>query len=364
MVQETAVATVKQAVAPISPARAEPLVITREYVDQQKRSLALLQGMVKDILVEGRDYGRVPGTPQFLWDPGASQIFGGFNVFPGHRRIISHIEDGTKISIVLEVPLIQRHTGTEVGSGIGASSNEESKHKYRWIKEDELGLWGYTSETTTSLRTRVEDGVTKYRIPNPDRGELLNVCVKQASKRAEVDGAEALPGVSSTLRELFDPKRQWQGSGKKGKGEPIDPDSPRWTKYWGEVRALGIVTPTGSPDHDRACKMLGVATMHDWLSKGKSLDEATKALAEKVAKPTAAPEVHRRDPATVTEGEVDSGNSLVAICLDCFGWQPATVWSEANYAHQRNFEESGVETAWQVFLRLWNFYKDQQKSAG
>lgn len=355
MVGERAVAIAEQAVVPVSPARAEPLVITREYVDQQKRSLALLQDMVKDILVEGRDYGRVPGTPQFLWDPGANQIFGGFNVFPGHRRIISHIEDGTKISIVVEVPLIQRHTGVEVGSGIGASSNEESKHKYRWTKEDELGLWGYTGDTATSLRAKVEDGVKKYRIPNPDRGELLNVCVKQASKRAEVDGAESLPGVSSTLRELFDPRKsQWKAGGKKGKEKPIDDDSPRWTKFWGEVRALGIVTESGTPDSARVHQLLGVVSMKNWLESGRSLDEATKTLAEKV-------KAERRDPTSVKEKDVPDGAALETVMLECFAWAPERVWSEANYTSRKNFEEARVESAWQLFLRLRGIYKDQHK---
>ncbi len=356
MVQETAVVAVKEtAVAPISPAKAEPLVITREYVDQQKRSLALLQDMVKDILVEGRDYGRVPGTPQFLWDPGANQIFGGFNVFPSHRRIISHIEDGPKISIIVEVPLIQRHTGAEVGSGIGASSNEESKHKYRWIKEGEIGLWGYTDDTATSLRTRVEEGVKKYRIPNPDRGELLNVVIKQASKRAEVDGAESLPGVSSTLRELFDPKKsQWKAGGKKGKEQPIDDASPRWTKFWGEVRALGLVTESGTPDSARVHSMLKVSSMKDWLSSGRSLDDATRALGELV-------KAQRRDPAGVKQKDVPDVEALETVMEQCFGWAPERVWSEANYTSRNNFEEAGVETAWQLFLRLWDVYKDQHK---
>jgi len=355
MVEERAMAIAEKAVVPVSPARAEPLMITREYVDQQKRSLALLQDMVKDILVEGRDYGRVPGTPQFLWDPGANQIFGGFNVFPGHRRIISHIEDGTKISIVVEVPLIQRHTGVEVGSGIGASSNEETKHKYRWVKEDELGLWGYTGDTATSLRTKVEDGGKKYRIPNPDRGELLNVVIKQASKRAEVDGAEALPGVSSTLRELFDPRKsQGKAGGKKGKEEPIDDNSPRWTKFWGEIRALGIVTDSGTPDSARVHSMLKVSSMKDWLSSGRSLDDATRALGELV-------KTQRRDPTSVKEKDVPDGEALENVMLGCFGWAPERVWSEANYPSRKNFEEAGVETAWQLFLSLWDVYKDQQK---
>lgn len=340
MVEETAVATVEQAVEPVSPARAEPLVVTQEYVNQQIKSLELLHQLTKDVLVDGRDYGRVPGTQQFLWDPGANQLFGAFNVFPGHRRIISHIDDGIKISLIIEVPLIQRNTGAEVGSGIGASSTEETKHKYRWEENPEV--WGYSENEIKTLKTKVEDSVTKYRIRNPEHAELLNVCVKQASKRAEVDGAESLPGVASTLRELFGRKRE-----KKGKepSEEMDDASPRWTKFWGEVRALGITTESGTPDSARVHQMLAVVSMKDWLKAGRSLDEAIKALALKLKS-------QRRAPDKVKEEDIANGEAVEAVMEQCYGWEPARVWAEANYANCKNFEEAGVETAWAVFCRL------------
>lgn len=350
MVEERAVAIAEQAVAPVSPARAEPLVVTPEFVNQQIKSLALLQQLTKDVLEDGRDYGRVPGTQQFLWDPGANQIFGAFNVFPGRRRILSHIDDGIKISVVLEVPLIQRATGAEVGSGIGASTTQETKHKYRWVDNPEI--WGYPEEAIKTLRTREGDKGTEYRIPNPEHAELLNVCIKQASKRAEVDGAESLPGVSSALRELFGQKR-----GKKEdrgeKREETDETSPRWTKFWGEVRALGIITEAGTPDSARVHQMLAVASMKEWIKRGRSLDEAVQMLAEKVKS-------QRRDPDKVKEEDVSNGKALETVMGECFGWQPSKLWAEANYASRQNFEEAALETAWAVFCRLRDFIKSQE----
>ena len=35
----------------------QALIITPEYVQQQKQSLALLRALVADVLVKGRDYG-------------------------------------------------------------------------------------------------------------------------------------------------------------------------------------------------------------------------------------------------------------------------------------------------------------------
>ena len=353
MVQETAVAVTEQAVVPVSPARAEPLVVTQEYVNQQIKSLALLQQLTKDVLEEGRDYGRVPGTQQFLWDPGANQIFGAFNVFPGRRRILSHTDDATKISIVLEVPLIQRATGAEVGSGIGASTTQETKHKYRWVDNPEI--WGYPEEATKTLKTRAGDKGTEYRIPNPEHAELLNVCIKQASKRAEVDGAESLPAVSAALRELFGQTRGKRGD-KGEKREELDETSPRWTKFWGEVRALGITTEAGTPDSPRVHQMLAVSSMKDWIKKGRSLDDAVKALAEKLKS-----QPQRRDPDKVKEGDVPDGEALENVMLECFGWAPEQVWSEANYTSRKNFEEAGLETPWAVFQKLYAFVNQQSR---
>ncbi len=63
---------------PTLPHRPEPMV-TPQYIEQTKQSFALLRELVRDVLVRDRDYGRVPGMGDFLWDPGASQIIGSFN---------------------------------------------------------------------------------------------------------------------------------------------------------------------------------------------------------------------------------------------------------------------------------------------
>ncbi|MBA7713691.1 hypothetical protein ES703_122697 [subsurface metagenome] len=172
-----------------------------------------------------------------------------------------------------------------------------------------------------------------------------------------MDAAEALPGVSSTLRELFDPKKsQWKAGAKKGKEQPIDDDSPRWTKFWGEVRALGIVTEGGLPDTDRVHSMLKVSSMKDWLSSGRSLDDATRALGELV-------KTQRRDPTSVKEKDVPDGEALETVMEQCYGWGPPRIWSEANYADRKNFEDAGVETAWAVFCRLRDTIKQLNEPA-
>ena len=166
------------------PPSVAPPKITPETIQETKQSIALLQGMVKDILIRGVDYGRIPGTPQdSLWDPGASQILSSFNCYPGQRRILKLEDNEQKIVVCVEVPIISRATQREVGSGVGAASTLETKYKYRWVANPKE--WGYDDEALKTFRTKKgkdDEGnnTTVYRIPNPEHSELLNTIVKMA----------------------------------------------------------------------------------------------------------------------------------------------------------------------------------------
>lgn len=253
----------------------QALAISPEYVETTKRSLSLLRGLTKELLEPGRDYGRVPGIPiPFLWDPGASLIISGFNCHVGARRIMSLIQDGKKISVVVEVPILNNQSGLEVASGVGAASTLEVKHKYRWEKNPQD--FGYNDEAIATMKTKQSYGETVYRILNPEHDELLNTIVKIASKRGETDAAESLPGVASALRELFQPaaedNRATRGrTEQKAGNEQLNDDSPHWTAFWTQAKALGY-------DSTQAHKVLGVASMKDWLSKGHSLDDGIAVL--------------------------------------------------------------------------------------
>ncbi len=253
----------------------EALAVSPAYVQETTKSIALLQDMTRNLLKRGRDFGRTPGTASDgLWDPGASLIIAGFNCYVGQRRVLRLVDEEDKISVIVEVPIISRQTGKEVGTGVGAASTLETKYKYRWQYPSELKETGYTEEQITSLKTdKKHQG--RYRIDNPEHGELLNTLVKQASKRAEVDAAEALPGVASVLREMFDPRKQ-EGTQtpqaeKASKNDKGEYEGPTWQRFFGEIRRLGY---TDQEAHQK----LGVASFKDWLASGKSLEQAIEFL--------------------------------------------------------------------------------------
>ena len=239
--------------------------VNAHAIQEVKVQIHLLQNMVKDLLIKGVDYGRIPGTPSdSLWDPGASQIISAFSCYVGERRFLKFEDSDTKISVCVEVPLISRETGKAVATGVGAASTLETKYKYRWVKDP--GELGYIGEAMADLKTKSDGrGETLYRIPNPEYSELLNTIVKMASKRAEVDAAESLPGVASVLRQMF------SGVIAKGQPAPAQKANDTWTRFWGEVRRLGLT-------QEEAYIRLSVASMKEWLNSGHSIEEALDTL--------------------------------------------------------------------------------------
>ncbi|MBA7691082.1 hypothetical protein ES703_99620 [subsurface metagenome] len=281
--------------------------ITPASIEQTKQSIALLQGMVRDLLIRGVDYGRIPGTPaDSLWDPGASQIIGAFNCFPGERRILKFEDTDTKISLCLEVPIISRETGAVATTGVGAASTLETKYKYRWV-DDPLQC-GYDEESMKTLKTKKDGAKTLYRIPNPEHSELLNTIVKMASKRAEVDGAESLPGVGSVLRQMF------------SRGKLPAQEGPMWNRFWAEVNRLGLT-------EEEVHQKLHVASMKDWLSSGKSLDQALDILRER--------QPAERDPDTIK-----TFSDLYQACLEDFKLDRQAVWEKLNVSSQEEISDT------------------------
>lgn len=304
------------------------LEVSPQSIQETMQSIALLQNMVRNVLVRGIDYGHIPGTQgDSLWEPGSSRIIGSFHCYCGRRRIIKIEDSAEKIVVCVEVPIISRNLQVEVASGIGAASTLETKYKYRWVSEPQE--WGYDEEAVKTLRTKKgkEEGknVTLYRIPNPEHSELLNTIVKMASKRAEVDAAESLPGVSSVLRQMFSltQKTQEQYPG------------PRWQRFWGEVTKLGYT-------RDEVHTKFRVPSMHDWLAKGRSLDEALDILRSD-GSPDEKPEADlprkekerpqpnpNRDPESLKDIK-----DLLEACFADFGMQPTDVAKELGHSSTR-----------------------------
>jgi hypothetical protein len=261
------------------------LRVTKESVQDRRLELDLLQSMVRGVLKKGIDFGRIPGTPaDSLWEPGAMQIISAFNCYPGQRRILQLKDDLDKLVVIVEVPVISRTTQEVMATGVGAASTLETKYKYRWFNEADAKQIGYDDTALAALKQRQgRNDATEYRVPNPEHGELLNTILKMASKRAEVDAAESLPGVSSVLRQVFTEPQHTRNEAKDyTKREPVQDANTQagtynFTNFWGDIRKLGI-------DQTKAHELLDVASVKDWLvtNTGKTLKDALAAVREKL----------------------------------------------------------------------------------
>lgn len=297
----------------------QALELTDVAIEHIERNIKMAERLVVNVLEKDIDYGRTPGTSQDgLWDPGAAKIMAAFNCYPNHE-ILHHQDEDNIISWTIQANIINRETQLVVGTGVGAASTKETKYKYRWVYDPQN--YGYSEEEIKTFK--LKDG--KYRIPNPEYGELVNTLLQMAAKRAECDAVKSLPGVGSTLRKLF--------TGKKGEFEK---EKPNWQTFWGEVSALGL-------SEDDVHQLLGIKSMKDWLSKGKNLNDAVKTLAQKLAKgekpPSTQKEVSAEDvPWEESEGEkpkrdpesIKTGAELLRACFDDFNLQPDAVYAELN----------------------------------
>jgi hypothetical protein len=143
---------------PTRPALLRPIAAPKEIIEAQNEARA----MVHEALVDGRDFGKIPGTDKAtMLKPGAERVALGFgcyygtaeilesqidhdrevryvkkkkvwnNAFKGDKSYTNVEEPGTSLGLyryVVRVPIVERATGQVVGSGAGSCSSMESKY--------------------------------------------------------------------------------------------------------------------------------------------------------------------------------------------------------------------------------------------
>jgi hypothetical protein len=322
-----------------------PVEVTPESIAQVQKTLELLQKSIPGVLTPNIDYGHIPGVKGMsLFDSGAQSIINFFNSYAGQRSILHFRDDGEMVAICVEVQVVNRGSGLVIATGVGASSTEESKNKYRWV--DNPLDWGYSQEALDNwpkreIKPDEKSGKLQYRIKNPEHAELLNNILTMASKRAEVDAAKSLPGVGTALRLLFDGKLRpgpEAGAGAS-RNRPID-SIPDWNRFWGEVNKLGL-------KQDQVYTKLGVTAIHEWLKQGKTLDDALAILRAgtapgKADKPTPA-KTDKKYPT-----EVPDMGTLWKVCFELWGMQPADVVKELGYVAPKEISE----TPWDCYITI------------
>lgn len=215
-------------------------------VEQAVERKAQMNQFISKVLVDGEDYGKMPGGQQkkVLMKPGAEKLCSIFGLAP---RYVA--EQTTESWVGLEFdgePFFyyrykcQLYRGDRfMGEAVGSCNSWEAKYRYRWMSEDQLpegldkenfpkrggrktlfeflfafdkrettGQYGKPEEHWQMFEKAVADGkarranrttkkgeqtgweidvdTTLYRVPNPDSADTVNTCQKMAQKRALV----------------------------------------------------------------------------------------------------------------------------------------------------------------------------------
>lgn len=333
MVNEKAVSTVV--------AEPAPLKLSEAAIETIEHNIALAEKLIVEVLEPGVDYGTIPGVAGMsLWDPGSGKIFAAFNCYPAHQ-VIYHQEDDSLISWTIEARIIDRKNQDVVATGVGAASTKEPKYKYRWVPNPQH--YGFSPEEIKTFRFR--DG--KYRIPNPEYGELVNTLLQMAAKRAEGDAAKSLPGVGSALRKLFE--------GKVDRSKQPARKEPDWPGFWGKVGQRGL-------SEEQVHNLLGVTSVNDWIAEGFSLDQAIATIDDRLRKQResagAAPEQGKL--VDLTADDLPDFPTLLRIAFRRWNLQPPDVWKALGYA--RASEVPATLSAWDAYLTLKAIHEPEEKA--
>lgn len=194
----------------------EAFKISPAFIDATEHNLALLTDMVDRILVEGDDYGVLPGTKRLsLWKPGAATIAAGMGCHV--EATILHREIDPDRGFVLyehEARVYRNEDRLVVAYGQGACNNYEIKYRYRQSgrscpncsvesiipSQFDPGYYCFPKKGGCGDKfAEFDERITQQetgRVPNPDPLELANTILKMSEKRAGVDAVLALPGVA------------------------------------------------------------------------------------------------------------------------------------------------------------------------
>lgn len=265
-------------------AKVEPLAVvpttTRarimaEALKEDTEQRALLMQYVKRHMVDGVDFGTIPGTQKpTLLKPGAEKLTDLFRCTPGFE-LIEKLEDWEKglFHYTFRVRITSRDANTVLAEGYGSANSREGRYRWRnanrkcpqcgketifvsknpgegfycWKKK---GGCGVTFDSSDDRLTSQSEG----KVENDDIFTLVNTILKMAKKRALVDGAIALARCSDIftqdVEDLADnagpaadapPTRQ---SEKKKAQTTVN--AARANQIWEGARSIGV-TRKGFP---------------------------------------------------------------------------------------------------------------------
>ena len=181
-------------------------------LEELKQERGLMAAFFKDVMVEGHDYGIIPGTEKpTLFKPGAEKLTELYGYAPVVKDVPREVIDYATgfYRCVVTMQLISKQTGEIVAEGVGECNTREGRYFYRWVGDRQLppGL------DKTTLVSRERDGkfgkYKQYRLENDDPFTLWNTVLKMAKKRALVDATLSATRSSGLFSQSLEELNDW-----------------------------------------------------------------------------------------------------------------------------------------------------------
>jgi hypothetical protein len=168
-------------------------------IAQMQSRAALIRQVMANVLEEGKDYGRIPGTDKpTLFKPGAEKLCLTFSLTTA-APTVEDLSTSDAVRYRVSVP-IEAADGRVLAVGIGECSTDEEK--YRWRKpvcDEEF------DETPPELRRlkwfRGRDKPYQGQQLRTSPADLANTVLKMAHKRAFVGATLLATGASSVFNQ-------------------------------------------------------------------------------------------------------------------------------------------------------------------
>lgn len=229
----------------------ETLVSTQEMAARLadlKAKLGLVQKFFKEVMVEGQDYGVIPGTDKpSLLKAGAEKLCELYGFAPVVKNIEEEKDRETGFYRArVTVALIHRRTGTVVAEGVGEANTMEARYRYRWVPESKLPEGVDKSALYSEWR---QDRKTKkyyklYRLDNQDPWTLWNTVLKMAKKRALIDATLSATRSSGIFTQDAEDLEEWIqaaedfNASEYVNGQTVEPEPPKVPKPVGGKMAM------------------------------------------------------------------------------------------------------------------------------
>lgn len=192
-------------------------ILTREALASEMEQRQLLGQYVREQMVPGTDFGKIPGTGDrlVLLKPGAEKLVDLFRCTPKYTLIRIEEDFGRGFfNYIFRVRLYQRNAKAVLAEGYGSANSMEGRYRWReaqrkcpkcekptiFASKLEPGFYCWNKKGGCGAKFGPADqsilGQQAGRIENEDIASQANTILKMAKKRALVDGAIALARCS------------------------------------------------------------------------------------------------------------------------------------------------------------------------